>query len=86
MRQYILKVLIAIISIYILFQVTIGYRIDFYSSKIESLTSQHKRIEFKKKILNEIKKGTEKDNLFTKEERIILSNFIKKIALELNIN
>ena len=85
MRQYILKMLIAAVSIYIVFQVTIGHRIDYYTSKIDSFTSQHKRIEFKEKIFKEMKKGTEKENLFSEEEKVILSNFIKKIILELNI-
>ena len=86
MRQYILKILIAVIATYILFQVTVGYRIDFYSSKIQSLTSQHKRIELKEKIFNEMEKGIKKENFFTTEERIILSKFINKIIKELSSN
>ena len=47
MRQFILKTSIVVIAVYILFQVTIGYRVDFYSSKIKSLANQSNRIELK---------------------------------------
>jgi len=86
MREYILKVSIAVIAIYILFQITIGYRVDFYSSKIQSLTNQSNRIEMKEKILNEMEKGVKKENFFSVEERIIISKFINKIIKELSIN
>ena len=35
------------------------------------------------RILDEMKKGTEKENIFSNEERVILSNFINKILNEL---
>ena len=70
-------------AVYILFQITLGYRINEFSSKIKSITSQQQRIEIKKKILNEMKKGTEKEYFFSDEERVILSRFINKILQEL---
>ncbi len=83
MRQFILKTFIIFVAIYILFQITLGYRINEVSSKIKSITNQQQRIEIKEKILNEMKKGTEKENFFSDEERVILSNFINKILNEL---
>ena len=83
MRQFILKTFIIFVAIYILFQITLGYRINEVSSKIKSITNQQQRIEIKEKILNEMKKGTEKENFFSDEERVILSNFINKIFNEL---
>ena len=85
MRQFLLKTVIIIIAVYILFQFTLGYRIDGVTTKIKSISNQHQRIEFKEKILSEMKKGTEKDNIFSEEERLILSNFINKILLELDL-
>jgi hypothetical protein len=85
MRPFILKTTIVVIAFYILFQITIGYRLNYFSSKIKSLSSQHSRLDIKEKILNEMKKGTEKDNIFTNDERLILSNFINKVFEELNI-
>tara|TARA_X000001036_G_C20510173_1_gene737741 strand:- start:42 stop:308 length:267 start_codon:yes stop_codon:yes gene_type:complete len=86
MRQFILKTSIVVIAVYILFQVTIGYRVDFYSSKIKSLANQSNRIELKQKILNEMEKGVKKENFFSVEERIIISKFINKIIKELSLN
>ena len=83
MRQFILKTFIIFVAVYILFQITLGYRINEVSSKIKSIANQQQRIEIKEKILNEMKKGTEKENFFSDEERVILSNFINKILNEL---
>ena len=83
MRQFILKTFIIFVAVYILFQITLGFRINEFSSKIKSITSQQQRIEIKKKILNEMKKGTEKEYFFSDEERVILSKFINKILNEL---
>ncbi|MDC1158563.1 hypothetical protein OAT08_03250 [Pelagibacteraceae bacterium] len=86
MRDYIVKIFILMIALYILFKITIGSVINTYFSKIEKLTNQKNRIEIKEKILLELKKGTEKENLFNSEEKIIISNFINKIIRELNIS
>ena len=83
MRQFILKTFIIFIAVYILFQITLGYRINEVASKIKSIANQQQRIEIKEKIFNEMKKGTEKENFFSNEERIILSRFINKIINEL---
>ena len=83
MRQFILKTAIIFVAVYILFQITLGYRINEFSSKIKSIANQQQRIEIKEKILKEMKKGTEKENFFSDEERVILSRFINKILKEL---
>ena len=85
MRIYIYKIIIAVVSLYILFEFTIGSRIDFYSNKIKSINDQQKRIEFKEKILKEMEKGSKKENYFSEKERIIISNFLNKIFKELKI-
>ena len=82
MRTFILKTIVITLAIYILFQFTLGQVINNISSKFK-LVSNHQRIEIKTKIFEEMKKGTEKENLFSDEERVILSNFINKILNEL---
>ena len=86
MRLFILKTAIITLATYILFQFTIGHKIEALSKKVKSLSSQHERIEIKQKILNEMKKGLKKENIFSDDERIILSDFLNKILLELKIN
>lgn len=85
MRIYIYKMIIALVFLYILFEFTIGSRIDFYSNQIKSFNDQQKRIELKEKILNEMEKGSKKENYFSEKERIIISNFLNKILRELKI-
>tara|TARA_B100000767_G_C19689449_1_gene503317 strand:+ start:966 stop:1232 length:267 start_codon:yes stop_codon:yes gene_type:complete len=86
MRNYTIKIIIAAVALYILFKLTIGAILNTYISKIDTLTSETYRIEFKEKVLSEMKKGSERENYFTKNEQIIISNFINKIVNELKIN
>ena len=79
MRSFILKTFIITFAVFVLYKLTIGREIETFSSNIKSLTNQHSRIEIKQKILSEIKKGSEKERIFSDEERDILSNFLKKI-------
>ena len=37
MKKYIIKVIITLVGIYILFEFTIGTRLDYYKSKIEEI-------------------------------------------------
>ena len=85
MRSFILKTFIITFAVFVLYKLTIGREIDTFSSNIKSLTNQHSRIEIKQKILSEIKKGSEKERIFSDEEREILSNFLKKIIAELDL-
>ena len=83
MRLYIYKLLLAFVVFYILFEITIGAKI----SKIENFFYQFKdsqtRLQIKNKILSEMKKANEKDNILKDDEKIIISNFINKITSEL---
>ena len=85
MRSFILKTSVITIAAFILYKITIGHAIESFSTKVKSLTNQHSRIELKQKILSEIKKGSEKENIFSNEERVIISSFLKKIFKELNL-
>ena len=87
MKIFIYKTSIVIISIYLLFQFTIGQALKNYESKVESLLyNKQGREQILEKIKKEIKKANEKENLFTSEERELLSNFINKIQKELSID
>ena len=86
MKIFIYKTLIVIISIYLLFQFTIGQALKNYESKVENLLyNKQGREQILEKIKKEIKRANEKENLFTAEERELLSNFINKIQKELSI-
>ena len=86
MKIFIYKTSIVVISIYLLFQFTIGQALKNYESKVENLLyNKQGREQIVEKIKKEIKRANEKENLFTAEERELLSNFINKIQKELSI-
>ena len=85
MRTFILKTFIITFAVFILYKLTIGREIETFSKKVKSLTNQHSRIEIKQKILSEMKKGSEKERIFSDEERDTLSKFLKKIITELDL-
>jgi hypothetical protein len=86
MKLFIYKLSITTLFLYILFEFTLGSRIDFYTEKLKSLSDQQTRLEIKDKMLIEMKKGSEKEEYFSKDEREIISSFINKILDELKIN
>ena len=85
MKLFIYKLSITTLFLYILFEFTLGSRIDFYTEKLKSLSDQQTRLEIKDKMLIEMKKGSEKEEYFSKDERDIISSFINKILDELKI-
>jgi len=87
MKLYIYKTLILVVALYLLFQLTIGQILKSYESKIENyLNNKQGRQEILNKIKDEIKSANQKENIFTLEEKEILSKFINKIQKELSIS
>lgn len=83
MKAFIPKLVISLLALYILFELTIGSRIDYF---MKIFNDSQTRLEVKEKIKSEIKKGLEKENYFTEEERVLFTNFIKKIRKELDLD
>lgn len=87
MKIFIYKTLIVILSFYLLFQLTVGQIFRSYETKIEDmLYNKQGRELILEKIKKEIRAANQKENIFTSEEKELLSNFINKIKKELNIN
>lgn len=87
MKIFIYKTLIVVFSVYLLFQFTVGQKLTKYEDKIENLFhNKQKREQIIEKIKDEIRAANKKENLFTSEEKELLSNFINKIQKELSIN
>ena len=83
MKAFIPKLVISLLALYILFELTIGSRIDYF---MKIFNDSETRLEVKEKIKSEIKKGLKKENYFTEEERVLFTNFIKKIRKELDLD
>ena len=86
MKSYIYKVLIAAIAVIIIFEFTVGSRIDEINDKIRIFSTADGRQKVISLIKKEMQKANEKENYFEEEERIILRNFIIKIRNELKID
>jgi len=83
---FIYKTLIVTFSVYLLFQFTAGIKIREYEEKLESLIyNKQTREKIIEKVKEEIKTANQKENLFTSEERELLSNFINKVQKELSV-
>ena len=86
MKNFILKLLISIVFLYIFFELTIGLRMDYFKKKIDVLNDHQTRIELREKIKDELRKGIEKENYFTVEERVLIKDFIIKLREEINLD
>ena len=84
MRNYIYKVIIAIIALIIVFEFTIGRKFN----QIEEISNNFLTKEGRKAMINSLKnemfKATKKENYLTNEERVLINEFVSKIKKELN--
>ena len=85
MKIFLIKTSIVIFAIFILFQITIAPQINKIKNQINLMSDPAQREIVKEKIKDEMKKGIEKDNYFTEEDRLIIIKFINKLREELNL-
>jgi len=83
MRNYIYKVLIAVIALIVLFEFTIGKTINKISSQTELIFTKEGRKGMISSIKIEMEKAVKKENYLDEDERILINKFIKKIKDEL---
>ena len=86
MKIFAYKVIFVLVGLFLLFNFTIGYQIRKIENKIANLSSEKQIIILKERIKKEIQSGLEKDKILKEEERILISNFIKKIVKELELD
>tara|TARA_B100000123_G_C25412470_1_gene289343 strand:+ start:210 stop:467 length:258 start_codon:yes stop_codon:yes gene_type:complete len=85
MRQYIYKVIIALIAVVLAFEFTIGKEISQINDKINIFGSKEGRQKIVNSIKKEMKKANEKENYLDEEERELIKNFINKLRKEINL-
>ena len=83
MRQYIYKVLIAVIALIIVYEFTIGKAINKVNQKIEIFSTKEGRKEMVLSVKSEMEKAIKKENYLDEDERILIKQFILKIKDEL---
>ena len=85
MRQYIYKVIIALIAVVLAFEFTIGKEISQINDKINIFGSKEGRQKIVNSIKKEMKKANEKENYLDEEDRHLIKNFINKLRKEINL-
>ena len=84
MRNYIYKVIIAMIALIIVFEFTIGRKFN----QIEEISNNFLTKEGRKAMINSLKnemsKATKKENYLTEDERVLINEFVSKIKKELD--
>ena len=83
MKIFIYKTIFILIGVYILYQFTIGIKINSYERNLKNLTNDQGREKIRNKIREELKKANEKDKILNAEDRDIIKKFISKIQKEL---
>ena len=84
MRQFIYKVVIAVLAIILVFEFTIGKKISQFGGKIDAVSSKEGRKETVNKLREEIQKAVKKERYLSKEDAKLINEFILKIQKELN--
>ena len=83
MKQYIYKVIITLIAVVLIYEFTIGKVIKKYTDKLNYISTKEGRKELVITLREEIKRGVKKERYLSKEDAILLNQFIEKIRSEL---
>ena len=86
MRQYIYKIVIALIAVILAFEFTIGKEISQINEKINTFASSDGRKKIVESLKKEIQKANKKENYLDEDERVLIRNFLLKIRKEINLN
>ena len=86
MRKFLISTIIVIAAVFFLYQFTIGSEISNLKSTLASFSDKGKREMIKEKLKDEMRKGIQKEKYFEEEDRILISQFLKKILKELDLN
>tara|TARA_Y100000992_G_scaffold162065_1_gene108577 strand:- start:8 stop:274 length:267 start_codon:yes stop_codon:yes gene_type:complete len=82
-KQYIYKVIIALIAVVLIYEFTIGKLIKKYTDKLNYISTKEGRKELVITLREEIKRGVKKERYLSKEDALLLNQFIEKIRSEL---
>ena len=84
MRNFIYKIIIAGFIFIIVFELTIGKRIDPIVQNLNKISNEEGRKELIAKVRKEMKKGIEKENMLKEDDRILIYKFLNKLKSEIN--
>ncbi len=84
MREYIYKVLIAVVALIVVFEFTIGKSLNKITKQTDILLTKEGRQSLVSSVKIEMEKAVKRENYLKEDERILINNFINKIKKELN--
>ena len=84
MKIFIYKTIFVLICVYILYQFTIGIKINSYEQNLKNFTNDQGREQIRNKVREELRKAISKDQILKAEDKKLLKEFITKIQNELN--
>ncbi len=84
MREYIYKVLIAVVALIVVFEFTIGKSLNKITQQTDILLTKEGRQSLVSSVKIEMEKAIKRENYLKEDERILINNFINKIKKELN--
>ena len=84
MREFIYKAIIITFIGIIVFEFTIGKRIDPIVENINKFSDEQGRKGLINKLRKEMKKGLEKEYMLKEDDRVLIYNFFNKLKTEIN--
>ena len=84
MRSFIYKIIIVAFIFIVVFEFTIGKRIDPIVQNINKFSNEQGRKELINKLRKEMRKGLEKENMLKEDDRTLIYNFLNKLKSEIN--
>ena len=84
MKSFVYKTIVIVIAVVVIFEFTLGSKINEISSKFNYFSTKEGRKEGVIKIREEMKKAVKKDRYLSQEDAKLLNQFINKIRTELS--
>ena len=84
MKSFVYKTIVIVIAVVVIFEFTLGSKINEISSKFNYFSTKEGRKEGVIKIREEMKKAVKKDRYLSQEDAKLLNQFINKIRSELS--
>jgi len=84
MRNFIYKIIVVAFLFIVVFDFTIGKRIDPIVDNMNKFSNEQGRKELISKLRKEMRKGLEKENMLKEDDRILIYKFFNKLQSEIN--
>ena len=84
MKIFVVKTFVVALAFFIVFELTISSKIKMAQEIVIKFNQKSERVKIKEKIFKEIENANKKDQILSENDRLILSEFFKKIQKELS--